>query len=200
MKTVKSTISTEVITSEDGLHTYEVIKRLDDGEGECATLISLYPTRCEKNIHANDSTLNHLISHFGDLGMNELHIINLFSKVVNSKMSVRGLTVDKDNMQYIDKLMAGKKFQSGKFIVAWGNSFQTSAAVTESKEKVLELFSKHCPKGKLYQLCAVGRNLDSDIAPHPLYIGIHGSNCRWGLKEYSLPKAKSNQSSKGGHL
>lgn len=192
MKTVKSTISTELVTSDDGLHTYEVIKRLDGIEGDSATLISLYPTRSEKNIYANDSTLNHLIGHLEDLGINELHIINLFSKVVNSKMSVRGLMIDEDNMQYIDKLMEGKKFQSGKFIIAWGNSFQTSAAVTDSKVKVIELFLKHCPKGKMYQLCTVGRNLDSDIAPHPLYIGIYAANCRWGLKEYCLTKSTQN--------
>ena len=188
MKTIKSTMTTELITSDDGERTYEMIKRLEGVEGESATLISLYPTRSEKNIHGNDSTLNHLISHMGDLDINELHIINLFSKVVNSRMSVRGLTVDEDNMQYIDKMIASKKFQSGKFIVAWGNSFQTSSAVKESKEKVLELFSKHCPKGKLYQLCTVGRNLDSDIAPHPLYLGIYAANGQWGLKEFCLPK------------
>lgn len=190
MKTVKSTLSTELVTSDDGLNTYEVIKRLDGMEGERATLISLYPTRSEKNIYGNDSTLNHLISHMEDLGINELHIINLFSKVVNSKMSVRGLTIDEDNMQYIDKMMADKKFQSGKFIVAWGNSFQTSAAVTDSKVKVIELFLKHCPKGKMYQLCTVGRNLDSDIAPHPLYVGIYAANSKWGTKEFYSPKKK----------
>lgn len=120
MKNIKISVQTELITSNDGKNTYEVIKRLEGCEGECAFIISLYPTRNAENISANDSTLNHLVSHFNDLGLNELHIINLFSKVVNGKMSVRGLEPDKENLKYIDELMADKKFQSSKFIVAWG--------------------------------------------------------------------------------
>lgn len=103
-------------------------------------------------------------------------------------MSVRGLQVDTENMKYIDSIMADKKFQSSKFIVAWGNSFQSSKAITESKVKVFNMFLRHNPKGKLYQLCLVGKNLESDIVPHPLYLGINGANLKWGLKEFKLTK------------
>ena len=57
MKTFKASVDTEIITSEDGLNTYEVIKKLSLPEGKCAYLISLYPTRNESNIYSNDSTL-----------------------------------------------------------------------------------------------------------------------------------------------
>ena len=188
MKTVKATVHTELVTSDDGKNTYEVIKRLEGVQGECGYIISLYPTRNEENIFNSDSTLNHLVGHLTDLGLNELHIINLCSKVVNGKMSVRGLQVDTENMKYIDSIMADKKFQSSKFIVAWGNSFQSSKAITESKVKVFDMFLKHNPKGKLYQLCLVGKNLESDIVPHPLYLGINGANLKWGLKEFKPTK------------
>ena len=188
MKTVKATVHTELVTSDDGKNTYEVIKRLEGVQGECGYIISLYPTRNEENIFNSDSTLNHLVGHLTDLGLNELHIINLCSKVVNGKMSVRGLQVDTENMKYIDGIMADKKFQSSKFIVAWGNSFQSSKAITESKVKVFDMFLKHNPKGKLYQLCLVGKNLESDIVPHPLYLGINGANLKWGLKEFKPTK------------
>ena len=188
MKTVKATVHTELVTSDDGKNTYEVIKRLEGVQGECGYIISLYPTRNEENIFNSDSTLNHLVGHLTDLGLNELHIINLCSKVVNGKMSVRGLQVDTENMKYIDSIMADKKFQSSKFIVAWGNSFQSSKAITESKVKVFNMFLKHNPKGKLYQLCLVGKNLESDIVPHPLYLGINGANLKWGLKEFKPTK------------
>ena len=42
MKTFKASVDTEIITSEDGLNTYEVIKKLSLPEGKCAYLISLY--------------------------------------------------------------------------------------------------------------------------------------------------------------
>lgn len=192
MKNIKISVQTELITSNDGKNTYEVIKRLEGCEGECAFIISLYPTRNAENISANDSTLNHLVSHFNDLGLNELHIINLFSKVVNGKMSVRGLEPDKENLKYIDELMADKKFQSSKFIVAWGNSFKSSSAVSKSKAQVLKLFAKHNPKGRIYQLSTAGNKLDSDNSPHPLYVGIRGKNSVWCLKEFSLNSAVKN--------
>lgn len=100
MNTVNAKIETDLIVSDDGLHTYETIKRLVGVEGECGYLISLYPTRNKDNIFSNDSTLIHIVSHIPELGFNELHIINLFSKVIHGKMSVRGLEVDRENMKY----------------------------------------------------------------------------------------------------
>lgn len=189
MKTIKATVHTELITSDDGQHTYEVIKQLEGVDGECGYLISLYPTRDETNIFASDSTLNHLVSHMQELGFNELHIINLISTVVNSgKLSTRGLQIDRENMEYIDKLMSTKEFQNSKFIIAWGNSLLSSNAINESKLKIFEMFNTHCPKGKLYQLTTIGLTLDSDIAPHPLYVGIRGGDFQWGLKEFKPTK------------
>ena len=84
MKTIKATVHTELITSDEGKHTYEVIKRLEGVDGDCGYLISLYPTRDETNIFALDSTLNHLVSHIQELGFNELHIINLISIIMST--------------------------------------------------------------------------------------------------------------------
>lgn len=41
MKTIKATITTELITSDDGKHTYEVIKRLEGVDGEKGCLIKI---------------------------------------------------------------------------------------------------------------------------------------------------------------
>jgi hypothetical protein len=91
-------------------------------------------------------------------------------------------------MEYIDKLMSTKEFQNSKFIIAWGNSLLSSNAINESKQKIFEMFNTHCPKGKLYQLTTIGLTLDSDIAPHPLYVGIRGGDFQWGLKEFKPTK------------
>ena len=186
METIKATVETEIITSKDNKNTYEVIKRLVDIEGECGYLISLYPTRNKFNIFSNDSTLNHIVSHMGELGFNELHMINLFSKVVSSKISSRGLIVDEDNMKYIEKLMGNKKFRDSKFIIAWGNSMMNSQAVKLSKANIFTLYKKNCPKKSVYQLTTVGRAIDNDVAPHPLYLGIRANNIQWGLKEFKI--------------
>ena len=185
MKNCKSIVETEIITSDDGLHTYELIKRLVGCEGECGYLISLYPTRTAENIFSNDSTLNHLVSHMQELGFNELHIVNLFSKAVASQ---RGLTVDEENMQYIEKLMSGKEFADSKFVVAWGNSMQNSQAVSDSKVRIFNMFLKHCSKCKLYQITTMDRNIEPTPAPHPLFLGIRASSSVWGLQEFKIKK------------
>lgn len=186
MKRIHTQVETELIASDDGKHTYEVIKRLSGVEGESGYLISLYPTRNETNLFSNDSTLNHIVSHMSELGFNELHLINLFSMVVSTKISSKGLTVDEDNMNYIEKLMKESDFKKRKFIVAWGNSMVTSKAVQLSKLNVFNLYKKHCPKNRIYQLTTVGRVLESDVAPHPLYLGIRANNSVWGLKEFKI--------------
>ena len=103
-------VETEIVASEDGLHTYEVTKKLKGTEGEKGIIVLLYPTRTADNIYAEDSTLNHLVSHMQEMHLNELKIINLFSKVVDGKMSSRGLQVDTENLDYIDTLMSDKAF------------------------------------------------------------------------------------------
>lgn len=186
LKTIKATVETEVIASDDGLHTYEVIKKLVGIGGECGYLISLYPTRNENNIFSNDNTLNHIVSHMQELGFNELHMINLFSKVISAKISSRGLTVDEENMSYIESLMKNKTFKNSKFIIAWGNSMVSSQAVKLSKVKIFELFKSNYPKSKVYQLTTIDRKLDSEVAPHPLYLGIRANNSVWGLQEFKI--------------
>ncbi len=110
-----------------------------------------------------------------ELGFNELHIINLFSKIANCKMSTRGLTIDEDNMQYIEKLM------SSKDVLGWGNSMQNSQAISDSKVRILNMFLKFCPKNKLYQLTPINRRIEPTPTPHPLFLGIRASNSVWGL-------------------
>ncbi len=185
MKNYKAIVETEIVTSDDGLHTYELIKRLVGCEGECGYLISLYPTRTAENIFSNDSTLNHLVSHMQELGFNELHIVNLFSKAVTSQ---RGLTIDEENMQYIEKLMSSKEFADSKFVIAWGNSMQNSQAVSDSKVRIFNMFLKHCSKGKLYQITTMDRNIEPTPAPHPLFLGIRASSSVWGLQEFKIQK------------
>lgn len=185
MKTIKATVHTELITSDDGKHTYEVIKRLEGVDGDCGYLISLYPTRDETNIFASDSTLNHLVSHMQELGLSELRIINLFSIVVDGKLSAKGLQVDVDNLQYIESIMSDKSFAEYKFIIAWGNSMATSFACQRTKAEVLNTFKKHNPKAKAFHITTSNETIDVDFA-HPLFLGIRANSDKWKLKEITI--------------
>ena len=185
MKTIKATITTELITSDDGKHTYEVIKRLEGVEGEKGCLISLYPTRNETNIFSSDSTLNHLVSHMQEMGLCELRIINLFSMVVDGKLSAKGLQVDVDNLQYIESIMSDKSFEGYKFIIAWGNSMATSFACQRTKAEVLNIFKKHNPKAKAFHITTSNDTIDVDFA-HPLFLGIRANSDKWKLKDIHI--------------
>lgn len=179
---IKAVIETEIVCSPDGKHTYEVIKRLEGIEGEKGCLISLYPTRDKNNIFASDSTLNHLVSHMQEMGLCELRIINLFSMVVDGKLSAKGLQVDVDNLQYIESIMSDKSFESYKFIIAWGNSMATSFACQRTKAEVLNIFKRHNPKAKAFHITTSNDTINVDFA-HPLFLGIRANSDKWKLKE-----------------
>lgn len=182
---IKAVIETEIVCSADGKHTYEVIKKLEGVEGEKACLISLYPTRSKINIYACDSTLNHIVSHMGSMNLSELRIINLFSTVVEGKLSAKGLQVDVDNLQYIESIMSDKSFESYKFIIAWGNSMATSFACQRTKAEVLNIFKRHNPKAKAFHITTSNDTIDVDFA-HPLFLGIRANSDKWKLKEITI--------------
>ena len=87
MMTTVSTIKTELVSSDDGENTYAVTKTLEGVQGDKAVMVLMYPTRNAENIHSDDTTLLHIISHMQDMGLSEITIINLFSKVVKTKLS-----------------------------------------------------------------------------------------------------------------
>lgn len=182
---IKAVIETEIVCSPDGKHTYEVIKRLEGIEGEKGCLVSLYPTRDKTNIFASDSTLNHLVSHMQEMGLCELRIINLFSKVVDGKLSAKGLQVDVDNLQYIESIMSDKSFDEYRFILAYGNSMATSFACQRTKAEILNIFKKYHPKAKAFHITTSNDTVDVDFA-HPLFLGIRANSDKWKLKDIHI--------------
>ena len=186
MKTTihKSCVETELVCSEDGKNTYEIIKRLKDTDGDIGIIVMLFPTRNGENIDSDDNTINHLVSHMKDFSFKEIRIINLFSKVVNSRISSRGLQMDEDNMKFIeDVILADKDLSKHKFIVAWGNSMESSKAVNESKKKIIDMYLKKIPKGKVEQIVCPQRQIVSG-ASHPLFLGIRAKTSKWSLMQF----------------
>lgn len=92
-KTIQTT--TTLTTSEDGAHTYSFSKRIENIQGKQGIFILLYPTRDVDNCHVEDHTNLHILNHMIELGLNSYTVINLFSRVTKSRLSTRGLTIDK---------------------------------------------------------------------------------------------------------
>lgn len=181
-------IITRIITSETGEETFSYTKELQGIGGKNGIFIMLYPTRNEENFHVEDSTSMHIQNHMIELELNSYTVVNLFSKVTKSRLSVKGLTVDTENLEYIEKEIFSKiDTDNTVVIIAWGNSHLTSKAVNRSKQRVLESWLALHPDEKLYQLTADGMDKDN-YGVHPLYMGIRYSNAEWKLSSFPVKK------------
>lgn len=185
----KIQIETETVSSKDGKHTYSITRRIIDSEGSKAVMVMLYPTRSALKMNADDSTFFHLTQHLSELGINELTVINLFSKVSNARMSTSNLKVDENNMKFIEeKIMKDRDFKNVPFIIAWGASMPNCKSANESKERLLKMFKKYNPKGTPQQLTCSYDKLKNELAPHPLFLGIRAKNSKWGLCDFNQSK------------
>lgn len=179
------TITTTIVTDKSKKYCYEIERTLDEQKGEKAIVLGLYPTlgNSKEDIYDVDMTTKHLISHMPEMNLNEVRMVNLFSKITHSRMSTRGLECDTDNISYLEEIMKSKEMKDYKVILAYGSSMAKSKACNETKTKLLRLYKKYVPDGKLYQITTDNMELKNEIAPHILYMGIRYNNAKWRLEE-----------------
>lgn len=183
----ETAVKTSIISSEDGENTFSITKEVEGIEGGHAYFLLLYPTRTADNCYIEDSTNNHLLNHMDELGLNSYTIVNLFSKVTQSRLSLSGLSIDKENMEFIREQVFEKLPESSKVVIAWGNANQTSPVVCQSKQRILELWEETQPSVSLYQMTVTGLPKDN-IGVHPLFLGIRYSQACWKLTTYPHKK------------
>ena len=188
MKTYTSKLTTTIINSDDGTHNYEVIRTLEDVEGDKAIVLMLYPSFSGQDLFQMDSTAMHMTNHLmKDLQISSVKVINLFSKIVKgSKMSCRDAVVDEENLAYIENIMKQDDFEEYIFIVAWGNSMTKNKAAITAKQRILEMYTQLHPTAKCYQFTCDGLPIKGNGTVHPLYLGIRGaSHLKWKLRSFS---------------
>lgn len=180
-------VTTRILASKDGSKTFSITKEVEGIEGSQAYFILLYPTRTKENCYIEDSTNNHILEHLEELGFNSYTVINLLSQVTQSRLSLSGLSVDEENMQYIQEEIFSKLSDDAKVVIAWGNTQQNSPVICQSKQRILEIWESEQPSRPLYQLTAEGMKKDS-IGVHPLFLGIHHKYSKWKIMEYPHKK------------
>lgn len=180
--------TSKIVTSEDGKYTYLYTKELNGMEGKNGIFIMLYPTRNQENFFVEDSTNVHIQNHMRELGLRAYSVVNLFSKVTATRLSTRGLLVDTDNLEFLEKeIFEQVNTEDTEVIIAWGNSHLTSKAVNTAKKRILEIWTKTHPAVALKQIVADG--LPKEISGvHPLYMGIRHSNAKWKLGTFPTKK------------
>ncbi len=176
-------VKTEIFSSKDGNKTFSITKEVEGIEGGQAYFILLYPTRTGENCYVEDSTNSHILEHLTDLGFNSYTVINLFSQVTQSRLSLAGLSVDEENMKFIQEEIFSKLSDDAKVVIAWGNTQQTSPVIRESKQRILEIWESVQPSRPLYQLAVDGMKNDN-IGVHPLFLGIRHKYSQWKVVEY----------------
>lgn len=176
--------TTKIATSADGTKTFSITKSVQGMDGEHAVFILLYPTRNAENCFIDDSTNTYLMTHMEELGLNSYTIVNLFATVTQSRLSLRGLQIDEENLIFLkEHIFLKMQGDKEKVVIAWGNTQQNSPIVGRSKQRILELWEETQPGGTLYQLTAEGMKKENP-AVHPLFLGIRYSNSVWKLKAY----------------
>lgn len=185
----ENVLKTRITASADGSRTYSLTKTIEGLEGAKGIFVLLYPTRTIENLHVEDSTNVHMLNHMKELGLSGYIIVNLFSTVTQSKLSTRGIVLDRDNLDFVRaKVFKGLNASEDKVIIAWGNSHQASKVVNQAKLEILKMWEEMYGDANLYQLTAAGLDKDN-VGVHPLYMGIRYSNAVWGLEHYPIKKA-----------
>ena len=181
MKEAVGTLTTRIVSDESKEHVYEICREFDTPGGEII-LITLYPTLVEPNTF--DLSSMHLMNHAGDEGLRlqKVHFVFLFSKVVNAKLSTRGLKMDETNMRYLREIIT--RLPNAKIIISFGSSMEKCPAVIESKVELFKMIKELRPQDALWQISTEG--MDED-APHILFCGIRYGNQQWSLRHYVVP-------------
>ncbi len=181
MKEVTGTLTTTIITNDEENRVFEICREFDN-DGEEVILLTLYPTLTTPN--SFDLSSVHLINHAADEGLQlrKVHFVFLFSKVVSTKLSTRGLKVDVENMEYLRGLIT--KLPEAKIIISYGSSMHNCPAVIESKVELFKMIKELRPKDALWQLDT--EDMEEE-APHILFAGIRYNNQFWGLRHYTIP-------------
>lgn len=191
MQKIAKTMETEIVCDDENKYTFSVTKRLVGEDGESALLIGLYPTLGEDDAYHLDSTLKGLLNHLEELGLNEVTICNLFSKRLRfgARLSSKGLEVDEDNLKYIEGLLKQKDGYE-KIIFAWGSSLSSCSACNLAKDRIIQILEKTKKEEKVYQICCDNLDLENNLAPHVLYMGIRHSSNFWYLTPFPMEKYK----------
>ena len=157
LKEKESVLRTKLTASTDGSRTYSIAKTIDEATGGKGIFVLLYPTHNLDNLHVEDSTNVHIMSHMQELELGGYVIVNLFSTVSQTKLSARRLALDTDNLNYIkDKVLKEVDESKDKVIIALGNSHQTSKVVNQIKLEILKIWTEMHKSGNPYQLTADG--------------------------------------------
>lgn len=181
-----NSITTTITASEDGKHTFEIQKVLEDAEGKTAVIIELYPTLTAKDINKMDISTLHLMNHVEELGWKEVKIINLFSTVFDRKPLAAKLQFDLENLTYFEDMLDALDSRVFDFVIAWGTTLENNKAAKEMKRQFLALLEQRGLEKQVMQFSVDSLETQKQLSPHPLYLGLRHAKETWKLVPFPL--------------
>lgn len=185
MITEKFVMQTELVASEDGLHTYEVRRSWSD-EGRKGLVLELYPTLSMGRCGELDISTMHLLNHTKDFGWASVRIVNLYSLVCAGKPKVSDLLYDEENIAYIEGIFESKDIADYDIVIAVGNSLGTHTKTIEAKIDILSMLREKGLEKQVKYIVADSADKEKWIGVHPLFLGLHYGRDIWRLETFPL--------------
>lgn len=185
MVTEKFAMQTELVASEDGLHTYEVRRSWSD-KGRKGLVLELYPTLSMGRCGELDISTMHLLNHTKDFGWAALRIVNLYSLVCTGKPKVSELSYDEENIAYIEEILESKDIADYDIVVATGNTLGTHTKTLEAKIDILSMLREKGLEKQVKYIVADSADKEKWIGVHPLFLGLHYGKDVWRLEVFPL--------------
>ncbi|MGW7956237.1 DUF1643 domain-containing protein [Staphylococcus xylosus] len=155
MKTIKNTLETEAIFSDDQKHRY-ILKKTWDSEKQTITIITMYPHYDGiLNIDLTTQLIMNKVSEMEAFG--SINFVNLYSNIT-THINIKHLDAY-DKHTDIQIMKAVK--ESDEVVLAWG-AYAKKASVESRVNEVLEMLKPH--KKKVKRLM----NLATNEIMHPL--------------------------------
>ncbi len=185
MVTEKFVMQTELVASEDGLHTYEVRRSWSD-KGKKGVVLELYPTLSTERCGELDLSTMHLLNHTKDFGWASVRIVNLYSVVCNGKPKVSELSYDEKNIAYIEEILESKDITDYDIVIATGNSLGTHTKTIEAKIDILSMLREKGLEQQVKYIVVGSADKEKWIGVHPLFLGLHYGKDVWRLETFPL--------------
>ncbi|MDN8839584.1 DUF1643 domain-containing protein [Staphylococcus aureus] len=142
MKTIKSTLETEAIFSDDQQHRY-LLKKTWDSEKQTLTIITMYPNFM--GLLSIDLTTQLIMNKVSEMdAFGSINFVNLYSNIT-TPLNLKHLENAYDNHTDIQIMKAVK--ESDEVILAWG-AYAKKPVVEARVNEVLEMLKPHKTKVK----------------------------------------------------
>lgn len=178
-------MQTELVASEDGLHTYEV-RRSWSAKGRKGLVLELYPTLSMGRCGELDLSTMHLLNHIKDFGWASVRIVNLYSLVCMGKPKASELSYDEENIAYIEGILESKDIADYDIVIATGNSLGSHMKTLETRMDILSMLREKKLERQTKYIAAESADKGKWIGVHPLFLGLHYGRDIWRLEDFPL--------------